>query len=55
MLYEVITEFGLDLRACPVYQHQADSEAVEQGNIMHQIGKAVGGDGLAAENQDHVV
>jgi hypothetical protein len=43
----------LDLRACTVYQHQANTEAAEQGNIIDQVMKTVILDSLAAKQNDH--
>jgi hypothetical protein len=41
-----------DLRASAVHQHQADAEAVEQGDVVNQVRKALVGDGFAVETDD---
>ncbi len=42
-----------DLGARAVYQHQPDSQAVEQGDVMDETGEGAVGDRFTAEGEHH--
>ena len=46
------TQALFDLRPGSMHEHEFDAKAVEQGDIVDQVGKGLIGDGLAAEGND---
>ena len=42
----------IDLRASTMYQHQANAQAVKQGDILNDVGKVVVFDRLSAKHND---